>query len=302
VSGVEMANFGRLMTAMVTPFTSDGAVDYAQAKHLANSLISSGTEGLIVTGTTGENPSLSHDENYKLWAEIKETVGESVPVIAGSGTNGTSETISLSKEAEKAGVDGLLIVVPYYNKPTQEGIFQHIKSVAESSPLPVLPYNVPSRTITNMTSETCLRVSEIPNVCGVKEASGDLTQIGEIIASAPADFKVWSGNDADTFHVISMGGYGVISVSAHFIGNQIQKMIQNILEGDLRVASAEHLNQLPISKQLFVIANPIPVKYCLNKIGFRVGDPRLPLTPPDDAISQLLDEMISRYEIDLPLN
>jgi len=296
-----MANFGRLMTAMVTPFTPEGAVDFAQAKHLASSLISSGTEGLIVTGTTGENPSLTHDENYKLWSEIKDLVGEEIPVIAGSGTNGTNETISLSKQAEKAGVDGLLIVVPYYNKPTQEGIFQHIKAVAESSPLPVLPYNVPSRTITNMTAETCLRVSEIPNVCGVKEASGDLSQIGQIIDSAPPGFKVWSGNDADTFHVISMGGYGVISVSAHLIGNQIQKMIQDILEGDLRAAAAEHLKQLPISKQLFVVANPIPVKYCLNKVGFPVGNPRLPLTPPENDIAQLLDEMIAKYEIDLPL-
>ena len=296
-----MAGFGRLLTAMVTPFDGEGAVDYAQARRLAKALVASGSEGLIVTGTTGENPTLAPDENYRLWAEVKEAVGDSAHVIAGSGTNGTAETIHLSKEAERAGADGLLIVVPYYNKPTQEGIYQHVKAVAESSPLPVVPYNVPSRTITNMTSETCLRVAGIPNVCGVKEASGDMAQIGEIIESAPDGFRVWSGNDADTFHVVSMGGYGIVSVSAHLIGLQIQRMIHDILEGDLRAAAAEHRRQLPISKQLFLVANPIPVKYCLNRAGFNVGAPRLPLTEPDAATAKLLDEMMAKYTVDLPL-
>lgn len=296
-----MTGFGRLLTAMVTPFSNEGAVDYRQARRLAKALVASGSEGLIVTGTTGENPTLSPEENYRLWFEVKEAVGDTAHVVAGAGTNSTGETVHLAKEAERAGADGLLIVVPYYNKPTQEGIYQHVKAVAESSPLPVVPYNVPSRTISNMDSDTCLRVAEIPNVCGVKEASGNMAQIGEIIAGAPDGFRVWSGNDADTFHVVTMGGYGVISVSAHLIGLQIQRMIRDILEGDLRAAAAEHLRQLPISKQLFVVANPIPIKYCINKAGFDVGEPRLPLTPPDAGTVKILDEMMAAYTVDLPI-
>lgn len=296
-----MAEFGRLLTAMVTPFDEDGEVDYAQARRLAKALVASGSEGLIVTGTTGENPTLFPEENVRLWSEVKEAVGDTASIVAGSGTNSTGETIHLSKEAERAGADGLLIVVPYYNKPTQEGIFRHVKAVSESSPLPLIPYNVPSRTITSMSAETCLRVAELPNVCGVKEASGDLAQVGEIIRGAPDGFRVWSGNDADTFHIVAMGGYGVISVSAHLIGLQIRQMIQDILEGDLRAAAAEHLKQLPLSKNLFVVGNPMPVKYCLNKAGFNVGAPRLPLTEPDEKTAKLLDETLALYEIDLSI-
>jgi 4-hydroxy-tetrahydrodipicolinate synthase len=296
-----MVVFGRLLTAMVTPFDGNGAVDYTQARRLAKALVASGTEGLVVTGTTGENPALAPDENYRLWSEVKEAVGGSAHVIAGSGTNGTAETVHLSKEAERAGADGLLIVVPYYNKPTQEGIFRHVEAIAASTALPVVPYNVPSRTIVNMTAETCLRIAELPNVCGVKEASGDMAQIGEIIDHAPDGFHVWSGNDADTFHVVSMGGYGVVSVSAHLIGLQIQRMIHDILEGDLRAAAAEHRRQLPISKDLFIVANPIPVKYCLNKAGFNVGLPRLPLIEPDAQTAAQLDAMLAKYTVDLPL-
>ena len=296
-----MADFGRVLTAMVTPFDEEGAVDYAQAKRLAKALVASGSQGLIVTGTTGENPTLHGDENYRMWAEVKEAVGDTAHVVAGSGTNSTRETIDLSKQAEAAGADGLLLVVPYYNKPTQEGIYRHMRAVAESSPLPCIPYNVPSRTITSMSWETCLRVAEIPNVCGVKEASGDMELVGRVIDGAPEGFRVWSGNDADTFHVVAMGGWGVISVSAHLIGLQIRRMIDDLLEGDLRAAAAEHRRQLPISKDLFLIGNPMPVRYCLNKVGFKVGNPRLPLTEPDAKVAAQLDATLALYDVDLPI-
>ncbi|MBM3940374.1 MAG: 4-hydroxy-tetrahydrodipicolinate synthase [SAR202 cluster bacterium] len=291
---------GRLITAMVTPFTDDGELDYAQAKRLANALVDSGSEGLVVTGTTGENPSLMHDENVRLWSAVKEAVGDRATVIAGSGTNGTRETIELSKQAERAGADALLLVVPYYNKPTQEGIYRHMKAVAESVALPVIPYNVPSRTIVNMSVETTLRVAEIPNVIGVKEASGDFEQIGSIIAQVPKGFLVWSGNDSDTFGVMSMGGYGIISVASHLIGKQIKRMIDYLVAGEMEKAAAEHLRQLPLAKGLFVIANPIPVKYCLNKAGFRVGPTRLPLCEPDAKTAAFLDNLLARYTVDLP--
>ena len=294
---------GRLLTAMVTPFDASLRVNYQQAKILANSLVRSGSEGLVVTGTTGENPALDHEENYYLWSEIKESVGNNIPIIAGSGTNGTGETIKLAQMAEKAGADAQLLVVPYYNKPTQEGLYQHFKAVAESTSLPCILYNVPSRTIVNMTPETTLRLAaDVPNIIGTKEASGDLGQIKEIIDHAPAEFRVWSGNDNDTFDILKLGGWGVISVASHLIGSQIQNMITLATQDKWDEAEEEHKRQLPIFTGLFTITSPIPVKYCLNKIGFNVGGLRLPLVNADKETSLFLDELISKYEIDLPLS
>lgn len=294
---------GRLLTAMVTPFDASLGVNYPQAKLLANALVNSGSEGLVVTGTTGENPALDHEENYALWSEIKKSVGPDIPVIAGSGTNGTGETIKLAQMAEQAGADAQLLVVPYYNKPTQEGLYQHFKAVAESTSLPCILYNVPSRTIVSMTPETTLRLaSDIPNIIGTKEASGDLKNIKEIIKNAPEGFQVWSGNDSDTFDVLRLGGWGVISVASHLIGKQIQKMIELAIQGNWKGAKEEHNRQLAMSTGLFQITSPIPVKYCLNKIGFNVGGLRLPLVTADKETAIFLDELISRYAIDLPLS
>lgn len=295
-----MTSIGRLLTAMVTPFDTAGEVDYRQAQRLAKALVASGSEGLVVTGTTGENPSLFHDENVRLWTAVKEAVGQTASVIAGSGTNGTGETIHLSREAERAGADALLVVVPYYNKPTQEGLYQHFKAIAESTSLPCILYNVPSRTVVNMTAETTLRLSAVPNIIGIKEASGDLAQIGEIISNAPEDFLVWTGNDNDIFHVMCLGGYGVISVASHLIGLQMKRMMDSILAGDLKAAADEHLRQLPMLKGLFTITSPIPVKYCLNRAGFNVGGLRLPLVEPDAKTAAFLDELLNGYTIDLP--
>ncbi|MDA1036097.1 MAG: 4-hydroxy-tetrahydrodipicolinate synthase [Chloroflexi bacterium] len=296
-----MANIGRLITAMVTPFDSNGEVDYAQAKRLAKALVASGSDGLVVTGTTGENPALFHEENYRLWSEVKEAVGETATVIAGSGTNGTGEAVKLSRDAERAGVDALLQVVPYYNKPPQEGLYQHFKALAEATPLPNILYNVPGRTITNMTAETTLRLSEIPNIVGIKEAGEDLAQVATIITGAPDGFHVWSGNDSDTFAQMCAGGYGVVSVASHLVGAQIKRMVDLTVAGDLASAAQEHRRLLPLFKGLFVISSPIPIKYCLNKAGFNVGSLRLPLVDADAKTAAFLDELMAGYTVDLPI-
>ena len=297
-----MESIGRLITAMVTPFDSTGAIDYAQARRLARALVESGSDGLVVTGTTGENPSLFHEENYRLWSEVKEAVGDSAAVIAGSGTNGTGESIELSKEAERAGADGLLLVVPYYNKPTQEGMYRHFKAIAESTPLPNILYNVPSRTASNMTAETTLRLAEVPNIVGIKEASGDFDQMSYILEGAPDGFRVWSGNDNDTFGLMCLGGYGIVSVASHLVGLQIKHMVELVLAGDIPAAAAEHRRLLPLFKGIFVITSPIPIKYCLNRAGFDVGGLRLPLTEADESTATFLDAMMAHYEVDLPLS
>jgi 4-hydroxy-tetrahydrodipicolinate synthase len=286
---------------MITPFDEKGKVDYAQAKRLANALLDSGSDGLVVSGTTGESPSLSTEEKLRLFAEVKEAIGDRGAVIAGTGNYNTAESIELSQEAEKAGADALLLVVPYYNKPPQEGLYQHFKSIAENVHLPCVLYNVPSRTSLNMTHETTLRLSHVDNIVGIKEASSDLDQIARIIDGAPDGFRVWSGNDNETFYMMAMGGYGVVSVASHLVGKQIKHMMGLLLEGDVEKAGAEHRRLLPIFKVLFVVSNPIPVKYAVNQAGFNAGNPRLPLVPPDEKTAAQINEVVSRYDIDLPV-
>ena len=296
-----MAKLGRLITAMVTPFNAKGEVDHKQAQKLAKALINSGSDGLLVTGTTGERPTMTDDEQLKLFASVREAIGAKGTIIAGTGGNCTRESIAMTKEAERLGIDAVLLVVPYYNKPTQEGMYQHFKAIAESTSLPCILYNVPARTVTNMAPETAIRLSQVDNIVGVKEASGNLEQIAKIIQGARGDFLVWSGNDSDTFPVMAMGGYGVISVASHLVGKQIQDMIQQTVRGKMKEAAAIHLNLLPLINALFIVSNPIPVKYALNHVGFRVGKPRLPLTEPDDKSKALIEATLKNYRIDLPI-
>ena len=296
-----MTEIGRLITAMITPFDDEGKVDYAQAKRLANALLDSGSDGLVVSGTTGESPSLTNDEKIRLFAEIKEAIGDRGAVVAGTGNYNNAESIEMSREAENVGADGLLLTVPYYNKPPQEGMYQHFKSIAESVHIPCMLYNVPSRTSINMTHQTTLRLSQVDNIVGVKEASSDLDQIARIIDGAPDGFKVWSGNDNETFYIMAMGGYGIVSVASHLVGRQIKQMMGLLLEGEIERAAAEHHRLMPIFKGLFVVSNPIPVKHSVNQAGLKVGNPRLPLVPPDAATAAEIDEIVSRYEIDLPV-
>ena len=296
-----MAEIGRLITAMATPFDEAGQVDYGQAKRLANALLDSGSDGLVVSGTTGESPTLSTDEKLRLFSEIKESIGERGSVIAGTGNYNTAESVELSKEAQAAGADALLLVVPYYNKPPQEGLYQHFKTVAESVDIPCVLYNVTSRTSLNMTHDTTIRLSHVDNIVGVKEAGSDMDQIARIIEGSQAGFRVWSGNDNETFYMMAMGGYGVVSVASHLVGSQIKQMMGYLLEGDVEKAGAEHRRLHPIFKALFVVSNPIPLKYALNKVGFNVGMPRLPLVPCDAASAAQIDSVLERYDIDLPV-
>ena len=296
-----MADIGRLITAMVTPFDEHGAVDYDQAKSLAKALVASGSDGVNVSGTTGESPTLGTEEKLRLYAEIKGALGDSGAVIAGTGTYNTAESIELSQEAQREGVDGLLLVVPYYNKPPQEGLYQHFKAIAGSVHLPCIVYNVTSRTSLNMTHETTIRLSHIDNIVGVKEAGSDMDQITRIIDGAKDGFRVWSGNDNETFQIMATGGYGVVSVLSHLVGSQIKQMMGYLLEGDVEQAAAEHRRLLPLFKVMFIVSNPIPVKYALNQVGFKVGQPRLPLVPPDEKSAAQIDKVLASYEIDLPV-
>ncbi len=296
-----MAELGRLITAMITPFNEDGAVDYDEAGRLATALVDSGSDGLVVTGTTGETPTLSFDEKLGMYEATKNAVGDRAAIIAGTTGYNTADGVALSKEAEAIGVDGILMTVPSYNKPPQEGLYQHFKTIAGSVSLPCVLYNVPSRTSLNMTAETTLRLSDIDNIVGTKEASSDPVQITKIIRDANDDFKVWSGNDDETFPIMCAGGYGIVSVASHLVGSQIKAMIGMILEGDIESAAAEHLRLFDIFKILFIVSNPIPVKYCVGKAGFSVGQPRLPLIPPDEDTAASIDAVVSRYSIDLPV-
>ena len=294
-----MINLGRLLTAMVTPFDEKGELDYPQAKRLAQALLKSGSQGLIVSGTTGESPTLTREEKLRLFAEVRSVAKQGV--VANTGTYSTRESIELTREAERVGVDAILLVVPYYNKPTQDGLFQHFKSIAQSTSLPCIIYNVPGRTVTSISADTVIRLSQIDNIVGIKEASGNLEQIARIVQGANRDFLVYSGNDSDTLPILALGGYGVISVASHLVGNQIREMMDKFLGGKTEEAAQIHRNLLPLVNALFIVSNPIPVKHALNHIGFTVGKPRLPLTEPDDKSKAAIESALKGYRIDLPV-
>jgi 4-hydroxy-tetrahydrodipicolinate synthase len=297
-----LLNLGRLLTAMVTPFDEKGEVNYEQAKKLALALLDSGSDGVVVVGTTGESPTLVRDEEIRLFAEVKSAVGKRGTIVAGTGSNSTAEAIATTKEAERIGVDAALLVVPYYNKPNQQGLLEHFRTIARSTNLPCILYNVPSRTITNLSAETVIELSRVDNIIGLKEASGDLGQSAKILDGVQGDFLLYSGNDSDTFPLISLGGYGVISVASHLVGNQIKEMISKAISGEMREAATIHRNLLPLVNALFIVSNPIPIKYALNYVGFPVGKPRLPLTPPDEKTAAAIEAVLKNYHIDLPLS
>lgn len=296
-----MKKLGRLLTAMVTPFDNEGRVDYEQAKKLALALLNSGSEGLVVVGTTGESSTLIRDEELRLFTEVKSAVGKQGAVIAGTGSNSTAEALATTKEAERIGVDACLLVVPYYNKPTQEGLYQHFKTIAQSTSLPCILYNVPSRTVVSLSADTIIKLSQIDNIIGIKEASGNLEQISKIISNTDANFLVWSGNDSDTLPILALGGYGVISVASHLVGNQIREMIDSFISGRVDKAASIHHRLMPLFNALFIVSNPIPIKYALNYVGFNVGKPRLPLTEPDEKSAAFIKDVLKNYKIDLPI-
>jgi len=264
--------------------------------------VDSGSDGVVVSGTTGEAPTLTHEEKLRLFAEVKDAVDGRGVVIAGTGTYSTAESIELSKEAAQRGVDGLLLTVPYYNRPTQEGLYRHFEAIARSTSLPCIMYNIPGRTGTNMTAETTLRLSRVPNIVGVKEASGNLDQIARIVDGAGEGFRVWSGNDGDTLLILAVGGYGVICVLSHLTGLQMRQLIESYLAGRVDEAAKLHRRLLTLNNALMTLAsNPIPIKYALNQIGFRAGPPRLPLLEPDEATGEKIMAEVRRHHIDLPV-
>lgn len=296
-----MKQIGRLITAMVTPFNEAGEVDYKQAKKLALALLDSGSEGILVAATTGESPTLTWEEELRLFAEVRAAVDGRGTVIAYTGSNSTAEALEATKGAERIGVDACLLVVPYYNKPTQDGLYQHFKAIAQSTRLPCILYNVPSRTVISLSADTVIKLSQIDNIIGIKEASGNLDAVSKIISQTRKDFLVWSGNDGDTLPILALGGYGVISVASHLVGNQIREMIDNFINGRTSEAADIHRRLMPLINALFIVSNPIPVKYALNHVGFNVGKPRLPLTEPDEKSAATIRDTLKNYKIDLPI-
>jgi 4-hydroxy-tetrahydrodipicolinate synthase len=269
-----MIDFGK----MVTPFDKNGNIDFTKTSQLVNYLIQNGSDSLVVAGTTGESPTLTAEEKAALFKYIVAEVNGRVPVIAGTGSNNTKASIDLTKKAEAAGVDAVMLVAPYYNKPNQEGLYLHFKTIAESTGLPVMIYNVPGRTVVSISPDTIARLAEIPNVVAVKEASGDLDAMSEIISRTPEDFALYSGDDALTLPVMAIGGTGVVSVASHVIGKEMQEMIAAFQTGEIVRAGAIHRQLLPFMKQLFKAPNPAPVKTALQLKGLDVGPVRLPLT------------------------
>ena len=290
---------GRVLTAMVTPFDASGAVDHDGLAALAKALIASGSDGLVVSGTTGEAPTLSIEEQVDVWRTVRAAVGPEVDLVAGASTNATNESLRMVEQGAGAGMDALMLTVPYYNKPPQEGLVRHFTALAGATPLPCIVYNVPSRTSLNMLAETTLRLAQVPNIIGVKEASGDLDQVRAIIEGAPVGFRVWSGNDGDTAAIVGMGGYGVISVASHLIGRQIHDLVDAAAAGRADDAQATHERLAPLVDVLFIESNPIPVKFALNEVGVKVGEPRLPLIPPSEVSQAAIRAELTKHRIDV---
>ncbi|MFC1284962.1 4-hydroxy-tetrahydrodipicolinate synthase [Bacillus paralicheniformis] len=272
-------NFGNIATAMVTPFDKNENIDFQKLSKLIDYLINNGTDSLVVAGTTGESPTLAEEEKVALIQySVKEAAGR-VPIIAGTGSNNTKASIKLTKKAEEAGADAVMLVTPYYNKPSQEGMYRHFRAIAEETSLPVMLYNVPGRTAASLAPETTIRLAEIPNIIAIKEASGDLDAMTKIVAETPEDFAVYSGDDSLTLPALSVGARGIVSVASHIIGPEMQEMIKHYTEGNTAQAALIHQKLLPLMKGLFAAPNPSPLKTALQLKGLDVGSVRLPLIP-----------------------
>jgi 4-hydroxy-tetrahydrodipicolinate synthase len=290
-----VVKFGRVLTAMITPFKEDGSVNYAVAEQLAIHLADRGTDSLVVCGTTGESPTMSWDEEYQLFQVVQKAVAGKALVIAGAGSNSTSEAIEATQKAAKLGLDGCLQVVPYYNKPPQEGLYNHFRAIAQSAPeLPIMLYNIPGRTGQNMLPETVARLAEIPNIVAVKEASGNLDQATQIRCLTSPEFAIYSGDDSLTLPMLAVGGSGVVSVASHLVGEQLQQMIKAFEAGQVQVATQIHLQLFDLFKALFLTTNPIPVKAALKLQGWDVGSTRPPLCAPPVEVTQKLKDVLSK--------
>lgn len=285
-------DFGRLITAMVTPFDEQERINWGETARLIDYLIEEQkSDSLVVCGTTGESPTLSDEEKLELFRFAVEHAAGRCKVIAGTGSNNTAHSIHLSKEAEKTGVDGLLLVAPYYNKPSQEGLYRHFSTIAATTSLPIMLYNVPSRTMISLSAETTLRLAQIPNIVATKECA-PLNQVAEVAGAAPAGFRVYSGDDSAALPAIAVGAHGVVSVASHIIGSPMKEMITSFLAGRVGEAAKLHQKLLPIFKGLFECPNPVAVKYALTQQGYSVGSVRLPLIPPTEAEAERIKELL----------
>ena len=279
-------------TALATPFTEDG-VNFEELRKMIEFQILEGVDSLIICGTTGESSTMSTEEKKAVIEFSVKIANGRVPIIAGTGGNNTKEAISMSKYAESVGADGLLLVTPYYNKTTQQGLIAHFTKIAESVKLPIILYSVQSRTGMNIEPETCLALSKVPNIVAIKEASGNISQVAEIAKLCQDELTIYSGNDDQIVPILSLGGLGVISVLSNLYPKFVHEMVMDYLTGNWQKACSSQLNALPLIKALFCEVNPIPVKYALNRIGFNCGIPRLPLIELSDKNKERIDSLLS---------
>ncbi len=289
-------DFGQLITAMITPFNTNQEIDFEKTTRLVHFLTDNGTDSLVVSGTTGESATLSTDEKLALFEHVVKAAKGRARVIAGTGNNNTRESIELTKEAERLGVDGIMLVAPYYNRPNQAGLYEHFKSIAQATALPIMVYNIPSRSSVNIEVETIVKLSQIDNIVSIKEASGDLEQMSKIIEYTPDDFELYSGDDSMTLPVLSIGGRGVVSVASHVIGNEMQLMMNAFKNGDYQKAAAIHRKMVPVVNALFSQPSPSPLKAALALQGLDTGALRLPLVPLDDEQTEKLKNTIEAFK------
>ena len=293
-----MTRFGQVLTAMVTPFDAKGEVDYEVTAKLAGHLIEHGTDTLVVCGTTGESPTLTWDEEYKLFQVVKQVTMGRAKIMAGTGSNSTREAIAATQKAASLEVDGALLIVPYYNKPPQEGLYQHFRAIAEATPeLPMMLYNVPSRTGRNLEPDTVARLAAVDNIVAIKQANSDLAQASQIRQLTPPTFELYSGEDALTLPLLAVGAVGVVSVASHLVGELLQQMITAFGQRQFQQAMAIHLQLLPLFDALFATTNPIPIKAALRLQGWEVGSTRLPLSPIPDEINQQLQQALQNLAL-----
>jgi len=282
---------------MVTPFDDNFEINYDRAGSLAEHLAENGSESIVIAGTTGESPTLNVEEKAKLFKTVVEAVKGKAKVIAGSGSNSTRQSIEITKKAEEAGVDGAMLVVPYYNKPPQDGLYEHFKEIASNTGLPIMLYNVPGRTSINMAAQTTIRLAEIDNIFAIKEASGDMDQISYIIKETPDEFLVYSGDDSMTLPMMAVGGHGVVSVAGHVAGKLLTSMIRAYVQGNTAEAAALHGKLMPVFKGMFISTNPVPAKTSLNLKGINVGPVRRPLIEMTDEQKKALEKVLKEADL-----
>jgi 4-hydroxy-tetrahydrodipicolinate synthase len=289
--------FGRLLTAMVTPFNADGSVNYEKAADLAEWLINNGSDGLVVAGSTGEAATMSAEEKLELFRVVVNRINKRVPVIAGTGSNNTADSVKMTKMAEAMGVDGALIVGPYYNKPTQEGFYQHFAAVAQSTGLPIIVYNVPGRTASNISPAIVARLAaDFENIVAIKEAAGNVAQVAELYSVLPEEFTIYSGDDGLILPFMSVGATGLISVLSNIGGGILQDVMQAYEDGRVREAAKLNARMVPLANAMFIETNPIPVKAAVTLVaGIDAGQPRLPLTPMEPANKAKMVAVLQEY-------